>query len=98
AKVSNIPLDTGYLKIKDEISFDILRYLKDTRDMIMQLGKRGIFENILHGYADADWGGDTAEVIALSEACQEAMWLEQLLKDFGEEVIEIKNLKTIKVV
>ncbi|KAG5889496.1 hypothetical protein JTB14_026500 [Gonioctena quinquepunctata] len=90
----------------------------------MQLGKRGIFENILHGYADADWGGDTrdrksntgylfkysgglvswrskkqdcvslssteAEVIALSEACQEAMWLKQLLKDFGEEVIEIK--------
>ncbi|KAG5900545.1 hypothetical protein JTB14_022852 [Gonioctena quinquepunctata] len=25
-----------------------------------------------------------------SEACQEAMWLKQLLKDFGEEVIEIK--------
>ncbi|KAG5875990.1 hypothetical protein JTB14_007367 [Gonioctena quinquepunctata] len=171
AKVSNIPLDTGYFKIKDEISLEIsekyrkaigallyiavntrpdisvstsilsrkvsqpterdwtevkriLRYLKGTRDMIMQLGKRGIFENILHGYADADWGGDTrdrksntgylfkysgglvswrskkqdcvslslteAEVIALSEACQEAMWLKQLLKDFGEEVIEIK--------
>ncbi|KAG5863306.1 hypothetical protein JTB14_025370 [Gonioctena quinquepunctata] len=31
-----------------------------------------------------------AEVIASSEACQEAMWLKQLLKDFGEEVIEIK--------
>ncbi|KAG5866244.1 hypothetical protein JTB14_017895 [Gonioctena quinquepunctata] len=30
-----------------------------------------------------------AEVIALSEACQEAMWLKQLLKDFGE-VIKIK--------
>ncbi|KAG5873988.1 Copia protein, partial [Gonioctena quinquepunctata] len=99
----------------------ILRYLKGIRDMIMQLGKRGISENILHGYAAANWGGDTrdrksntgylfkysgglvswrskkqdcvspssTEVIALSEACQEAMWLKQLLKDFGE-VIEIK--------
>ncbi|KAG5895754.1 hypothetical protein JTB14_029524 [Gonioctena quinquepunctata] len=171
AKVSNIPLYTGYFKIKDEISLEIsekyrkaigellyiavntrpdisvrtlilsrkvsqpterdwteveciLRYLKGTRDMIMQLGKRGIFENILHGYADADWGENTrdrksntgylfkysgglvswrsrkqdcvslpsteAEVIALSEACRKAMWLKQLLKDFGEEVIEIK--------
>lgn len=27
-----------------------------------------------------------AEYIALGEACQEAVWLRQLLRDFGEEV------------
>ena len=111
-KISN-PTQADWEEVKR-----VFRYLKHTRNYQLKLGaaNQESNQNILTGYADANWAGNAndrksnsgylfllfggciswasrkqqcvslssteAEYVALSEACQEGIWISRLLKDF----------------
>lgn len=98
----------------------IIRYLKGTIDMKLNLSHVEQKGETFFGYADADWAEERedrksnsgfvfkvfggvvswccrkqtcvalssteAELVALAEACQEAIWMQRLLRDLNEKV------------
>ncbi|KAG8473153.1 hypothetical protein CXB51_035098 [Gossypium anomalum] len=68
----------------------ILRYLQGTTDVYLQFGRT---EDGVIGYVDADFAGDldrrrslTAEYMAITEACKEAIWLKGLFSKLNEDL------------
>ncbi|KAG8477772.1 hypothetical protein CXB51_027722 [Gossypium anomalum] len=68
----------------------ILRYLQGTIDVCLQFGRT---EDGVIGYVDADFAGDldrrrslTAEYMAITEACKEAIWLKGLFSELNEDL------------
>ncbi|KAG8502779.1 hypothetical protein CXB51_000565 [Gossypium anomalum] len=68
----------------------ILRYLRGTTDVCLQFGRT---EDRVIGYVDADFAGDldrrrslTAEYMAITEACKEAIWLKGLFSELNEDL------------
>ncbi|KAG8481491.1 hypothetical protein CXB51_026341 [Gossypium anomalum] len=68
----------------------ILRYLRGTTDVCLQFGRT---EDGVIGYVDADFAGDldrrrslTAEYMAITEACKEAIWLKGLFSELNKDL------------
>ncbi|KAG5869756.1 hypothetical protein JTB14_018085 [Gonioctena quinquepunctata] len=79
AKVSNIPLDTGYFKIKDEISLEISEKYRKAIGALLYIAVNTRPDILV-----------STSILSRKKQLYQKHVKKQLLEDFGEEVIEIK--------